>query len=737
MVAESGRQAPLELLDWWVEQGGEPDDARGFADWLWLNASLTGRQLPHRFVPAGGLPAASPPERVDRDRVDTTALDARPLPSRPPAPAPPDPHAPSVFPPEPVPAAEPHEAAARLLSPSLLPTDADVREQLRRRTGAVPLLLSQMPLLRRPLPLLLALRPLLRKQPHPRWRRLDEERSAERSAHLGRPWPVFVPREVPAVEVRLWLDAGVAMAVWWPLARELRQLLASSQALARVELRRLTLEPPPGATSPFHRDRQGSSGPTLHLVLSDTAGRHWWDGAMARWLEELAREHPVAILHTLPTSYQPRTALRCGVPVTLSNGTPLGPNSGYAAAPLASLDPPRRREASPSPPPVGLKLPVVSLDPQELAPWAALVMGDRLARCGGSVLPPGDPSPPPLPEPAHPEPARPSAASSPAEAADLWRVFCQQASPEAQRLMRLLPAAPLLTLPVLRLLLASELPDQLAPLPLAEVLVSGLLRRCDGDEELNPDRVQVELLPAVRELLEARLEPRQRVRVIQAITALLERHWNQQGRRDSFQTLLTDPRAPLPEDAAGLAHIANITAAMLDRLPGRPFRELARELRLGTGSLPPPLWPPAVAFVEEVFDTVRLVEAPPLQPMVVVAARLEELTLEPLRFRTATLPAASAGGRPADGEPARDPEISVREATVWCFQQPLGEGGEASAHPPPRLTLVEIPEGRFLMGSPPEEPERQGYEGPQHEVALRSFFMSQTAITQGQWREVA
>jgi formylglycine-generating enzyme required for sulfatase activity len=51
--------------------------------------------------------------------------------------------------------------------------------------------------------------------------------------------------------------------------------------------------------------------------------------------------------------------------------------------------------------------------------------------------------------------------------------------------------------------------------------------------------------------------------------------------------------------------------------------------------------------------------------------------------------------------------------------------------------MVLIPAGRFLMGSPTDEPERFDDEGPQHEVTLGSFFMAQTLITQAQWREVA
>jgi formylglycine-generating enzyme required for sulfatase activity len=53
------------------------------------------------------------------------------------------------------------------------------------------------------------------------------------------------------------------------------------------------------------------------------------------------------------------------------------------------------------------------------------------------------------------------------------------------------------------------------------------------------------------------------------------------------------------------------------------------------------------------------------------------------------------------------------------------------------LTMLQIPAGRFQMGSPPEESERNGSEEPQHEVELASFFIAQTPITQAQWRRVA
>jgi formylglycine-generating enzyme required for sulfatase activity len=66
------------------------------------------------------------------------------------------------------------------------------------------------------------------------------------------------------------------------------------------------------------------------------------------------------------------------------------------------------------------------------------------------------------------------------------------------------------------------------------------------------------------------------------------------------------------------------------------------------------------------------------------------------------------------------------------FRELLRADGEAEA-----LSLLWIPPGRFWMGSPATEPERSDSEGPQHLVQLQGFFMSQTPITQAQWREVA
>ena len=83
--------------------------------------------------------------------------------------------------------------------------------------------------------------------------------------------------------------------------------------------------------------------------------------------------------------------------------------------------------------------------------------------------------------------------------------------------------------------------------------------------------------------------------------------------------------------------------------------------------------------------------------------------------------------------------VLKRPGQARGFRQWLTPPSEGVAPAPSSLDLqlVEIPEGRFLMGSPASEEGRSNDEGPQHEVKLESFFLGRTPITQAQWREVA
>ena len=51
--------------------------------------------------------------------------------------------------------------------------------------------------------------------------------------------------------------------------------------------------------------------------------------------------------------------------------------------------------------------------------------------------------------------------------------------------------------------------------------------------------------------------------------------------------------------------------------------------------------------------------------------------------------------------------------------------------------MVTLAGGRFIMGSPDDEANRSGNEGPQHEVTLPAFAISRTEVTQKQWAACA
>ena len=52
------------------------------------------------------------------------------------------------------------------------------------------------------------------------------------------------------------------------------------------------------------------------------------------------------------------------------------------------------------------------------------------------------------------------------------------------------------------------------------------------------------------------------------------------------------------------------------------------------------------------------------------------------------------------------------------------------------MDLMGIPGGKYLMGSPENEPERANDEGPQHQVTIRPFLMGKYPVTQAQWKAI-
>ncbi len=93
----------------------------------------------------------------------------------------------------------------------------------------------------------------------------------------------------------------------------------------------------------------------------------------------------------------------------------------------------------------------------------------------------------------------------------------------------------------------------------------------------------------------------------------------------------------------------------------------------------------------------------------------QKSTLKKFKFRTATVN--------AQGKIIERPSYEAN-----YFVEDLGNNVT--------LNMVQIPGGKFLMGSPAEEKARGDDEGPQHEVRVPSFFMGKYAVTQAQYQAI-
>ncbi len=72
--------------------------------------------------------------------------------------------------------------------------------------------------------------------------------------------------------------------------------------------------------------------------------------------------------------------------------------------------------------------------------------------------------------------------------------------------------------------------------------------------------------------------------------------------------------------------------------------------------------------------------------------------------------------------------IARPKKTAQIYKEDLGSGIS--------LTMVKIPAGSFLMGSPIGEKNSQANEKPQHKVNLKSFYLGQTEVTRSQYHAI-
>ncbi|RSS49925.1 hypothetical protein EF918_36020, partial [Streptomyces sp. WAC06614] len=300
---------------------------------------------------------------------------------------------------------------------------------------------------------------------------LDEAATAEASARaLGLAIPVFRPDRRREATMRLVMDGSPSMAVWLDMLDELRAVCERLGAFRDVQVHHLHRLPDgtpavgngpcPDTASRSGEQLRDPTGRALTMVVSDCAGPLWREGEAQRLLHRWAQCAPCVVVQPLPQRLWGRSWL------PTERGTLARVDGAGGRLRFRPDRPPRAGR-----PTGGLVVPVLPPSAAALGAWARLVAGlgsGAVPAEVGRVLP-GHPAAPA----AAPRMARPPR--------ELVRRFRSSASPRAVQLAVYLSATPL-TLPVMRLVQRTMLPDS-EPSDLAEVLLSGLLRRAGAPQQ--------------------------------------------------------------------------------------------------------------------------------------------------------------------------------------------------------------------------------------------------------------
>ncbi|GAA3935159.1 hypothetical protein GCM10023085_15660 [Actinomadura viridis] len=473
-MTRTSEPAPVERLRDVLTATGPPPDARELSEILWLASHLT---------PPAEDAAATPPAR---ETPPDAARDGEPAELPQPDARPPGPRRP------------PRERTPVHPAPE---GDADPPGD----TAAVDVLVPTAPMLNDPRGLQRALRPLKRRVPSRTRRRLDEEATAARIADTGLWVPVLVPERERWLGVDLVVDTGPSMRLWRPLAEELTEALVRQGAFSDVRVYYLResggVAVAPGGAPRAPRTLLDPSGRRAVLVLSDCSGRHWWNGRAGASLRHWAAAGPAAILQPLPERMWRRTA------APVSPGTAVLPRPG---APNTDL----RFDPYHDEPGDGVPVPVLEISPRWFGDWAALLAGSgprpvAMTTVTGRV-----------------RDAAPVRRERDLPVGERVRRFLAVASPAACELAAHV-AVSVPSLPVMRLI-QQRVQDGAGPGPLAEVLLSGLLRPLGGSAE------RYEFVPGARQaLLDTlpRSEGLHTLHTLEIVSAEIERRAGSTGSR--------------------------------------------------------------------------------------------------------------------------------------------------------------------------------------------------------------
>lgn len=235
-----------------------------------------------------------------------------------------------------------------------------------------------------------SLRPLMRKVPSKLRQAIDEESTVIQIAETQIWNPVVKPEPERWLELAIVIEVTNLLDVWRDTIGEFRQLMERHGAFRDVRTWQLKpnsagdpqlfLQTAKGLQSNARSPREllDASGRRLILLLSDCTSRAWRSGKLPKLLELWSRENPVTIVQLLPEHYWDRSALKSGYPVALRSRLPGALSRDWV---IEGLSPQRRQRL-----PGGLRLPVVTMQPESLGEWARAIAAIGEQRTTGIML---------------------------------------------------------------------------------------------------------------------------------------------------------------------------------------------------------------------------------------------------------------------------------------------------------------------------------------------------------------
>ncbi|MEL7038276.1 MAG: formylglycine-generating enzyme family protein [Cyanobacteria bacterium J06592_8] len=618
----------------------------------------------------------------------------------------------------------PPEPALNLYSHPPQPTTT---EEQPSETKSISFPVPAAPAIRTRIDLARSLRPLMRKVPSRTRVDLDEEATVTQLAETGICVPVVRSTPERWLDLDLVVESSKTTVLWERTITELQHLMEYQGAFRTVRTWLLQVNGETVQLLPrWHqrlenrlsqrprspRELIDPSKRRLILYVSDCTSKLWRQGIIHETLWQWSDVQPLALVQMLPERLWSRTALSDGYIVKLGAMVPGLANSRLNVEGLPDLDEWDEWDDQESHDKRKLTLPIVTLDPNAFQRWARVVAGVGEVQTPGRVF-----------ELGFVEEMTQSVSTSPKTAQKRVEIFRATASRTARQLAGLMAATPV-SLPVIDLLREEFLPNA-QQVHVAEVLLSGLLQRCEGEESII---CEYEFFPGVRELLVDGVPIAKTTAILDRLSEIIAQ---KAGRTlNSFEAFLTI----LQNDNLGESALpfATVGLEVLKRLGG-DYAKLAERQALSSQTLSTsseavtqtvdfPLQEQEyevaqVQMSDSEDESSTTTDFPPLKTFEYEPAIITNI-LEQFEFETATISRRNQKWI-----------IRRRRLTTWGYTEQLSD--EIG------LEMISIPGGTFVMGTPENKQKARHREQPQHKVTLQPFYMGRYAVTQAQWRVVA